>query len=225
MTPMELLGHTSFPPLGEQPYPLTVGANALYWFALERPLELPPRAKRRRSASSQRAPLPAIAILRTWEEVVLGEARNELELILPTYLQGQRWFGGKAHRILSTRLIDAVAVPYRAGRGYLTLVRVDYMEADSELYSLPLTCAPAARAERLPGPGACRLPASGGAWSRRRRHSVRRVLRSRVLRGAREDEGTPTEGNRGRGRRSIHGGIPEDGAFVEGRGKLFDLLR
>ena len=150
MTPMELLGHTSFPPLGEQPYPLTVGANALYWFALERPLELPPRAKRRRSASSQRAPLPAIAIKRTWEEVVLGEARNELELILPTYLQGQRWFGGKAHRILSTRLIDAVAVPYRAGRGYLTLVRVDYMEADSELYSLPLTCAPAARADGYP---------------------------------------------------------------------------
>ena len=146
VAPVELLGQTSFPPIGEQPYPLTVGAHALHWFALEPP----PRARRRRSAASQRAPLPAIAIRRTWEEVVLGEARNELELILPAYLQGQRWFGGKARRILSARLIDAVAVPYGARKGYLALVRVDYTEADSELYSLPLTFAPTDRANGYP---------------------------------------------------------------------------
>jgi maltose alpha-D-glucosyltransferase/alpha-amylase len=146
VAPVELLGHTSFPPIGEQPYALTVGANGLYWFALEHPS----RPRVRRSPASQRAPLPAIAIRRTWEEVVLGEARNALELILPTYLQGQRWFGGKARKILSTHLVDAVAVPYRTGRGYLALVRVDYTEADSELYMLPLTMAPAARAGSYP---------------------------------------------------------------------------
>src|SRR5262245_4138494 len=108
---------------------------------------------------SQPAPLPAIAIRRTWEEIVFGEARNELELILPTYLQGQRWFGGKARKILSARLVDAVGVPYRAAKGYLALVRVDYMDADSELYSLPLTSAPAARAGDYPAPArVARLP-------------------------------------------------------------------
>ena len=146
VAPVELLGHTSFPPIGEQPYPLTVGAHALHWFALERP----PRARRRRPAASQRAPLPAIAIRRTWEEVVLGEARNELELILPAYLQGQRWFGGKARKTLSVRLVDAVAVPYGARKGYLAFVRVDYAEADTELYSLPLTFAPVAQADGYP---------------------------------------------------------------------------
>jgi maltose alpha-D-glucosyltransferase/alpha-amylase len=146
VAPVELLGHTSFPPIGEQPYPLTVGAHALHWFALEPP----PRARRRRSAASQRDSLPAIAIRRTWEEVVLGEARNELELILPAYLEGQRWFGGKARRILSARLIDAVAVPFGARKGYLALVRVDYTEADSELYSLPLTVAPTDRPTAIP---------------------------------------------------------------------------
>ena len=81
---------------------------------------------------------------------MFGEARNELELILPTYLQGQRWFGGKARKILSARLVDAVGVPSRAAKEYLALVRVDYMDADSELYSLPLTSAPAARAGDYP---------------------------------------------------------------------------
>ena len=146
MALVELLGHTAFPPIGEQPYPLTVGPNGLYWFALERP----PVARRRRATASQPAPLPTIAIRRSWEEVVFGEARNELERILPTYLQGQRWFGGKARKILSTRLVDAVAVPYRASKGYLSLVRVDYMDADAELYSLPLTYAPGARAADYP---------------------------------------------------------------------------
>jgi len=146
MALVELLGHTAFPPIGEQPYPLTVGPNGMYWFALERP----PVASRRRATAAQPAPLPAIAIRRTWEEIVFGEARNELELILPTYLQGQRWFGGKARKILSARLVDAVGVPYRAAKGYLALVRVDYMDADSELYSLPLTSAPAARAGDYP---------------------------------------------------------------------------
>jgi maltose alpha-D-glucosyltransferase/alpha-amylase len=37
-----------------------------------------------------------------------------------------------------------------ASKGYLSLVRVDYMDADAELYSLPLTYAPGARAADYP---------------------------------------------------------------------------
>ena len=146
MTPVELLGHTHFPLIGEQPYPLTIGAHALHWFALERRRPAPIR----RPASVPRASLPEIATRGTWEDVVLGKARNELEPILPPYLQAQRWFGGKARTILSTRIADAVAVPYRATRGYLALVRVDYTDADPELYSLPLAFAPADRAGGYP---------------------------------------------------------------------------
>ena len=71
---------------------------------------------------------------------MLGEARSQLEPILPGYLRGRRWFGGKAHRILSARVMDAIAVPYRGGRGYLAMVRVDYAEADAQFYLLPLIC-------------------------------------------------------------------------------------
>jgi maltose alpha-D-glucosyltransferase/alpha-amylase len=35
-TPVEMLGCTSFPPIGATPYPLTLGAYGYYWFELQR---------------------------------------------------------------------------------------------------------------------------------------------------------------------------------------------
>jgi maltose alpha-D-glucosyltransferase/alpha-amylase len=36
MTPVEMLGYTTFPPIGSEPYPLTLGAYGYYWFELQR---------------------------------------------------------------------------------------------------------------------------------------------------------------------------------------------
>ena len=35
-TPVEMLGYTAFPPIGTDPYPLTLGAYGYYWFELQR---------------------------------------------------------------------------------------------------------------------------------------------------------------------------------------------
>ena len=43
MRPVELIGHTEFPAIGELPYLLTLGGHAFYWFSLGR---LPPAKKR-----------------------------------------------------------------------------------------------------------------------------------------------------------------------------------
>ena len=37
MTPVEMLGYTEFPPIGELPYFLTLGPHGFYWFELQRP--------------------------------------------------------------------------------------------------------------------------------------------------------------------------------------------
>jgi maltose alpha-D-glucosyltransferase / alpha-amylase len=36
MVPVEMLGYTSFPTIGEEPYPLTLGSYGYYWFELQR---------------------------------------------------------------------------------------------------------------------------------------------------------------------------------------------
>ena len=168
---------------------------------LPRPSE--PRCRRSRSEE-------------TWEEVVLGEARNELELILPAYLQGQRWFGGKARRILSARLVDAVAVPYGARKGYLAFVRVDYAEADAELYSLPLTFAPAARADGYPARARVASLRRVGGGSDEEGILFDAFFDPDFSEALVEDESPSAEGSRGRGRGGVHTGVPEDGTFLAG---------
>ena len=37
LAPLELFGHTKFPPIGDLPYLLTLGPHAFYWLSLERP--------------------------------------------------------------------------------------------------------------------------------------------------------------------------------------------
>ncbi len=34
-TPVEMLGYTAFPPIGREPYPLTLGPYGYYWFELQ----------------------------------------------------------------------------------------------------------------------------------------------------------------------------------------------
>jgi maltose alpha-D-glucosyltransferase/alpha-amylase len=41
-TPVEMLGETPFPPIGELPYFVTLGPHAFYWFRLEEPSEAQP---------------------------------------------------------------------------------------------------------------------------------------------------------------------------------------
>jgi len=43
MVPVEMLGRTAFPPIGELPYLLTLPGHGFYWFQLPEPREDHPR--------------------------------------------------------------------------------------------------------------------------------------------------------------------------------------
>jgi 1,4-alpha-glucan branching enzyme len=102
----------------------------------------------------------------TWESVLEGPARGELEATLPRYLAGQRWFGGKARRIARVELLDAVPAG-DAGAARIALVRVQYEDVAPEVYALPLAFAAGPHAEELerasPGDVVARLDAGGTA--------------------------------------------------------------
>jgi maltose alpha-D-glucosyltransferase/alpha-amylase len=131
MIPVEVFGQTEFPAIGELPYFVTLGPHSFYWFALERSrVEQPIRV------------LPVEPAIRTSSEdlarLLTGSSRVQLEARLPAYLRERRWFRSKARKIKGATIVDTIALPNHQRSSAVAMVRVDYVEADSELYVLPL---------------------------------------------------------------------------------------
>ncbi|HEY1387994.1 MAG TPA: alpha-glucosidase C-terminal domain-containing protein, partial [Ktedonobacterales bacterium] len=141
--PVEVFGRSAFPAIDKRPYRLTVGPHSFHWFALEAPTV----ARKHTSLKEQRPPL--ITVTAGWEDVLRGEARSALEEILPDYLQSTAWFGRKGTLILSTTIVESIAIPVHKQSAYITLVRVHYAEGESQLYTLPLAHATGAEAKHL----------------------------------------------------------------------------
>ena len=76
MRPIELFGHTRFPPIGDLPYLLTLGGHAFHWFSIEAP---PSTAAADLAATYQP---PSITCAST-ESLLVGEDRVLLEEALP----------------------------------------------------------------------------------------------------------------------------------------------
>jgi maltose alpha-D-glucosyltransferase/alpha-amylase len=92
---------------------------------------------------------PVIEIAGAWDQVIIGSAKAALEKILPRYLQNRRWFGGKARKIRSVKIIDAIAMPVDSTRAYFVAVELAYGEGDPETYLLPMAFAAGDRAAEL----------------------------------------------------------------------------
>ncbi len=103
--PLEMLGRTEFPPIGEQPYMVTLAPYGFYWFKL---IEKP--------ASPHDAPalVPEVETLvipagSTWES--LGRTRGVFDRdVLPPFLGRARWF--EPHGATSIAASIAGAVPF-----------------------------------------------------------------------------------------------------------------
>ncbi len=130
MVPQELFGKTQFPPITERPYFLSLGPHAFYWFALQ-PKEAPQETLRIR-----RGEPPMIAI-ESWDRVFTEPVRQRLSRMMPSLLQGRRWFRSKARVIRLVEIQDVLAFP--KSKAYLLLIRVEYADGDPEIYTLPLS--------------------------------------------------------------------------------------
>jgi maltose alpha-D-glucosyltransferase/alpha-amylase len=141
MMPVEMFGRVIFPPIGELPYLLTLGPHAFFWFTLEAP-----RTDESRVGISQ-AQVPTLKVTGEWDSIFQEETRPALEAILPDYLKGRRWFGGKARPLRSVSIPEIVPLPYDSSVAYLTSVVAGYTDGDPETYVLPLMITTGERAD------------------------------------------------------------------------------
>ena len=83
-----------------------------------------------------------------WMRLFEGETAGDLMRALPDILQARRWFGGKARRIEKVDFLDGIAIPSDS-MSILLLIRVEYEQAGTETYTLPVTAAFGDEAERI----------------------------------------------------------------------------
>ncbi len=143
--PVELFGRARFPAVGDEPYFLTLGPHGFYWFELE-----PQEVEEATEAGAPEPAIPSLSAPGGRETIFQGRAKTALEALLPDYLRGRRWFGGKGRTVREVRIVDAIQVTRSAeSRSWMTLLRVGYLEGEPETYLLPMAFAAGERAHAI----------------------------------------------------------------------------
>jgi maltose alpha-D-glucosyltransferase/alpha-amylase len=122
--PVELMGRTAFPPVGELPYLLTLAAHGFYWFRLADDVPQPSWHQPLMPAEER----PVLVLFDGWnsffrDQVVpwrIGIAvktRTQLETdTLPRHIEQQRWYAAKGIAVQRARLVDHVVWEERGDR-------------------------------------------------------------------------------------------------------------
>jgi maltose alpha-D-glucosyltransferase/alpha-amylase len=143
MTPVEMLGLTEFPRVGDVPYFLTLPGYSFYWFRLQHaPSPIAARVVQETAADVGHA--PALFVGAAWDTLLEGNVRTliERDLLLP-FLLRQRWFAGKARAPKGARFIDWGLLRRGPQPLFAAMIEVDFREGDREHYFLPLAICPA----------------------------------------------------------------------------------
>jgi maltose alpha-D-glucosyltransferase/alpha-amylase len=145
MVPVEIFGRTEFPPVGADPYFVTLGPHTFYWFSLE-PVRTPKPAGR---AESPLLRLPLLEISGTDANPFKRKFTSAVESILPDYLKHCRWFAGKSRQVKSTKITDVIPLSHGDETTFLTFVEAEYTHGTAENYTVPLRLARRAKADNI----------------------------------------------------------------------------
>jgi maltose alpha-D-glucosyltransferase/alpha-amylase len=139
--PEEVAGQSRFPTIRESPYVLTLGPHNYLWLLLKKEEEAIPLSGEKE--------LPEIHTPTHWEAVLKEENRERLEEeVLPRYLMGCRWFGGKAKTIRKVQIVEDIPLVKDSDVSHALFLQVNYTEGAQELYLLPVSFALTRKTEK-----------------------------------------------------------------------------
>jgi maltose alpha-D-glucosyltransferase / alpha-amylase len=146
--PVEMLGRTAFPPIGELPYLLTISAYGFFWFKLATDAAVPTWHEQIVSVDER----PVLVLFDGWtslfrERVVpwrIGVAEKTREQFetdtLPRYIESQRWYAAKGKLIERARITEQVLWQEGKVCWLVAFVELDGAEEHAS-YFLPLALA------------------------------------------------------------------------------------
>jgi maltose alpha-D-glucosyltransferase/alpha-amylase len=133
--PIELMGHSAFPPIGDLPYLVTLPAYGFFWFLLNDEATAP--------GWHEQMPeiLPDFITLTTRDGLLMtalsGREKAQLDTdVLPQFLPLQRWFGAKDEKLGKVTLTPLAEL--KPGEHALAVVDVE-IGGETQRYFLPLS--------------------------------------------------------------------------------------
>ncbi|XQU71275.1 hypothetical protein OJJOAM_004064 [Cupriavidus sp. H18C1] len=179
--PVEMLGATPFPAIGQLTYLLTLPPYGFYWFVLSTEAQPPSW----HVDAPQQMPELITLIMQNTAQADLTEASRRIlsNEVLPDYIGRRRWFGAKSEKIQGVTI--AYAVPFGAAAPgeaiYLSEVEVA-LQGRSECYQLPVSVLWDHDAPRRQRAAAGARAGDGARAPRQPRRAGHRRLRGRALR-------------------------------------------
>jgi maltose alpha-D-glucosyltransferase/alpha-amylase len=129
---MEAIGRSSFPPIEDRPYLVTLAPYGFFWLRLcesVAPTEAPSIAPE----------FHTLVIANDWQSLLWGRSRSVLEReVLPAFFSGRRWFAEHGSHSVSATVLGFFSLA--TGDPALALALIEVAgERETALYSMPLT--------------------------------------------------------------------------------------
>ena len=146
--PVEMLGRTPFPPIGELPYLLTISGYGFYWFRLTTDAAVPSWHEKIVSVDER----PILVLFDGWTSLfrervvpwrigIAEKTRAQFETdMLPRYIETQRWYAAKDTAIERARMTEQVLWQEGKVSWLVALIEVEGAEEHAS-YFLPLALA------------------------------------------------------------------------------------
>jgi maltose alpha-D-glucosyltransferase/alpha-amylase len=139
-TPVEVLGYVSFPVISRHGYVLTLSPYAFLWLELQAAYPAP---EMRDEDSSEDM------VWTGWHDILAGPGAALFSEKLRSYLQTERWYGGKSRKIDRLRVKDWGRL--NSDEAIYLLIDLDYTDGRSDSYAVPLAVSFGKVAEKLRG--------------------------------------------------------------------------
>ncbi len=142
MVPVEVFGRAKFPTITENPYLLSLGPHAFYWFNLQ------PGEASQDSFTPAGTPEEAPVLqVQSVEDAFSEQALQQLEGVIPRMLRTRSWFLSKRRDITGLSLQKVLTFPNTSA--HLLFLTVMFGEGDPEVYLIPVSVATGDKAETL----------------------------------------------------------------------------
>jgi maltose alpha-D-glucosyltransferase/alpha-amylase len=115
--PLELLGRTQFPPIGDEPYVVTLAPYGFFWF------NLCEQVGDNVESPSLAPEFETLVITDGWTSLLRGRSRHILERdVLPAFLASRRWFPQRNSAAISASIKTEIPLASAAADIFLALI-------------------------------------------------------------------------------------------------------